>query len=126
MGAFKDFIADGITELIDTLDTPTFSWKGGDVPYIRSNLRKGLTVEIGGQAYEVTCDIIVLKSNFLSADSTLITVDSDLYTVDNGKPHPVAGRKLTIEGHSCKIISATVDPSQAYYQLTLGDAQSGR
>jgi hypothetical protein len=126
----NEFIADALQGLeIDcgSSDGPqTFTWKGVEVPCVSNMLEKGTSVIVGGKEWTIQETLNVRKSNFLSADSTLITADSDLYTVDNGMRQPVAGVKLIFRGHTFKILTASEDPTRAYYKLTLVDANSGR
>jgi hypothetical protein len=124
--SLRDDIAGALEELEDELGAETFTWKGAEIPCVPNLLNRGALVVSGGFEATVNFTLVVRKENFISADSTLVTVDSELYTMDSNKPHPVAGRTLTFRGKTYKILTATEDPSRAYYKLDLGDRNSGR
>lgn len=124
--SLRDDIAGALEELEDELGAETFTWKGAEIPCVPNLLNRGAVVVSGGFEATVNFTLVVRKENFISADSTLVTVDSELYTMDSNKPHPVAGRTLTFRGKTYKILTATEDPSRAYYKLDLGDRNSGR
>jgi hypothetical protein len=132
--SFRSAIASAVTFLEKELESPlnheegppTFTWKGREVPCVPSTLTRGVVLTIGPGEYTIALVLYVLRSEFLTVDTTLVTVDSTLYTADNDKPTPVAKMHLTFRGQRYKILQAGEDPSRAYYTLTLGDANSGR
>ena len=123
-------IEEGIEELYGDLreegDESMFTWKGASIECIPSNMERGLSVIVGAKEWMVSLSLYVLRTHFLSADNTLISADSTLYTADNGKPHPIAGRKLTYIGKDYRILSVTEDPSRAFYKVVLSDENSGK
>ena len=128
--SFKSDIEAGLEEIEEELAVAgvkeTFTWKGAEVPCVPNLLNRGALVVSGGHEATVGFTLVVRKSNFLSVDTTLYTADTELFTMDNNKPHPVAGRSLDFRGKNYKILTATEDPSRAYYKLDLADRNSGR
>lgn len=116
---FGDDIAGAITELATELGSETFTWKGASVVCVPHLFSNGTTLEVGGFVSDTDWTLHVLKSVFLTADSTLVSVDSILYTSDNGTPHPVAGRKLTFRGLERRILSVDEDASRSFYRLRI-------
>lgn len=125
--SFQDDIADCLSELEVELGSETFTWVNTlEVECVPNLMARGTVVVSGGHEAVVGFTLVVRKSHFLSVDSTLITVDSELHTMDGSRPHPVTGRHLTFRGKQYKILTATEDPSRAYYKLDLADKHSGR
>lgn len=131
--AIRDEINDAIEEMqADNTDLDEGAqkflwWNDVEIECIPSSLERGLSVVFGGKEVIVRLSIYVLRSHFLSADSTLFTVDDTLqYTGDDNKPHPISGRKLTFRGKEYRIFTVTEDPSRSYYKAMLVDWNSGR
>ena len=129
--SFRDDIAGGLEELNEAItggpETGTFTWKDTvEIPCVPGMIGRSAVAVPGGHEIVVQASILVLHSNFLSADSTIHTVDSELYTVDNNRPHPVAGRTLTYRGKEYRILTVLASPCRTYYKLDLADKNSGR
>jgi hypothetical protein len=104
----------------------SFTWKGASVPCVPTSIRRGTTVDVGGNFYEIDCTLFVRRNCFLTADSTIITVDSNLYTVDSDLPTPVAGRTLIFRGATYRIVSARESGPRSHFELAIADAGSNR
>lgn len=104
----------------------TFTWKGVEVACVPTSIRRGLTIEVGGNFFEIDCTLFVRRNNFITADSTLITVDSELYTADSDLPTPVSGRTIVFRGRTYKILTARESGPRSHYELAIADNGSGR
>lgn len=107
--------------LRNALGGPVFTWKGAEIPCVPSTLDVGSTVVIGGYEVTLTTVLRVERSEFLTADSTLVSVDSTAYTVDNGKPTPMSGKTLIYNGATYRIQRTTFSPDGAFLSIFLGD-----
>jgi hypothetical protein len=103
------------------LGSPTFTWKGADVPCVPSALRRGTTLALGGFEVDVLLTLFVLKSNFFETDPTLQVVDSLVFSLAEGTPKPVAGKTVVYAGKTYRILSAREVSTQAHIELELGD-----
>lgn len=110
-----------LTTLRGDLESPTFTWKGAEVPCVPNSLGVGSVVEAGGYEMAVTLSLHVDRMEFFSVDSTLRFVDSDLMTTDNDKPTPVSGKTLVYKGATYRIIRTTKTPDGASIGLICGD-----
>ena len=124
-------IRDAILALQEVMATPdgeyaTFTWKGASVRCVPNTLTRGSVVIVGGHEHVVSFSLNVLREYFITVDSTFIIVDSDLYTADNSGITPVAGKILTYNSKTYRILTAGLDPSKAFFRLDLADQHSGR
>lgn len=107
-------------------EAQTFEWKGAQVPCCPSNERRETLIDANGNPIETTLRLLVRRSHFKTADSSLITVDSDLVTMDNDTPTPVTGRTLVFRGRDWRVLSAREGSCQSFYVLDLADLDSNR
>jgi hypothetical protein len=112
---------DALRMLRADLESPTFTWKGAEIPCVPNSLGVGSVVEAGGYEMTVTLALHVDRREFFTADSTLWLSDSDLMTMDNDKPTPVSGRTLQYLGQTYRIIRTTKTPDGASIGLICGD-----
>ena len=118
---------DWLRERLDPEGGESFTWQDTiTVPCIVDTLLRGLELHPGGKRNTVVFTLRVKRSEFLTADSSLITVDSELWTADDTGRHPVAGKTLVFRGKTYRIGTASEDGSRAYYKLDLVDPHSGR
>ena len=115
------FTRGALASLRDSLDSPTFTWRGKSVPCVPSTVGNQAVVALGGFDVQITLTLRVDTREFMSADSTLVTVDSDVYTVDNDTPTPVSGKAITFRGQAYKIATARRSPCKGYISLELID-----
>ena len=99
----------------------TFTWRGKAVPCSPSGLGKTIEIDARGNAIAVSLRLVVRRSHFLTADSTLVTVDSQLFTADNDMLTPVSGYSLAFRGRQYQVITARESANQSYFCLTLAD-----
>lgn len=123
---FKREIQRALEEIEGIVGDNTFTWKSIEIPCTPSTLQRGVVIDIGGNPEEISLTLIVRRSHFLTADSTLVTVDSDLYTTDNDTPVPVARRTVIFRGATYRILSAKESAPQSHLELHLADPHSGR
>ena len=121
MSLLGDEISAGLEEMEAATGNQTFTWKSKEVACTPSSLRVGQVIAVGGHEEEITLTLFVLRSHFVTADSTLISVDSELHTMDSDLPHPVAGRTLTFRGRLYRILAARSPASLSHYELDMGD-----
>ena len=112
---------DALRMLRADLESPTFTWKGAEIPCVPNSLGVGSVVDAGGYEMTVTLALHVDRREFFTADSTLWLSDSDLMTMDNDKPTPVSGRTLQYLGQTYRIIRTTKTPDGASIGLICGD-----
>lgn len=105
---------------------PTFTWKRVEIRCVPNVAIRGAIVVVGGNEAMVQFSLVVRRSNFLTADSTLTTIDGTVYTADNSLPTPLAGKFLTFRGKEYRILNASFDPTNVYLKLDLGDKNSGK
>lgn len=110
-----------LTRLRSDLDSPTFTWKGTEVPCVPQTVGVLAVVSLGGFEMQVQATLRVELSEFLSADSTLISADSTLYTDDDDRPRPVTGKTLVFRGRTYKVGRVAVSPCNSYASLDLVD-----
>ena len=116
-----DFSRASLAKLRGLLDSPTFTWKGKEVPCVPQTAGNLAVVALGGFDVQITLTLRVDAREFLTADSTLVTVDSEVYTSDNQTPTPVSGKPVTFRGHYYKIARASLSPCRSYFSLELID-----
>jgi hypothetical protein len=116
-----DMTRSALATLRGDLDSPTFTWKGLEVPCVPNSLGVGSIVEAGGFEMTVTLSLHVDRREFFSADSTLWFADSDLMTMDNDRPTPVSGKTLVYNGATYRIIRTTKTADGASIGLLCGD-----
>ena len=108
------FTRGALASLRGDLGSPTFTWRGKDVPCVPSTVGNQAVVALGGFDVQITLTLRVDMREFLTADSTLVTVDSDVYTVDNDMKTPVSGKSVVFRGESYKIATAKRSPCGGY------------
>ena len=113
-----------LTRLRGLLESPTFGWRGVDVPCVPNTLGVGSIVADGGYEMTVSLTLYVDRREFISADSTLITIDSELYTMDNDRPTPVTGKVVTYQGAQRRIARTMQTADGACIVLMLADANA--
>jgi hypothetical protein len=126
MGMREELI-DGLTELEVDLET-TFTWNGASIACVLSFAERGLVMEIGGFAWNVSLSVYVRKTLIpgVTADMDEITIDSTSFTADEQIPGPVSGRGARARSRNYKVISVRSDPTGAYWVLVCADPNSGR
>ncbi len=103
------------------LGNPVFTWKGKDIPCAPSTIDVGSVIVAGGYEMTVSTVLRVERSEFLSADSTLVSVDSEAWTSDNETPTPMSGKRCSYQGRACRIARTTFAPSGAFLTIYLAD-----
>ncbi len=124
MNAIADMTRASLTSLRGLLGSPTFTWKGSAVPCVPNTLGIGSIVSDGGYEMTVSLTLFVIRSEFLSVDSTLVTVDSQLYTMDNDLPTPVTGKTIAYQGTTRRILKTMQTADGACIILMLADANA--
>lgn len=94
----------GLTELRRQLGNPTLTWNGAEVPYLRSTLRRGEQVELGG--LQVTID------------STLFIQLQDMPT---GYTVPSAKRLITVDDVEYRIADVRLVAPKSHYEIAITD-----
>lgn len=132
-GAAQD-IDDGLKELQDSLMatnlTPRepnyFEWPGASqitnsvkIPCIPSMTENGIVLNIGGVDRTIVQSLNVSKSYFITGDLTVNIEDLPDILGDNNTPTPTPGRRLIFRGVPYFILTAGVDPCNAFYHITL-------
>jgi hypothetical protein len=110
--------------------SPMFVWRktatspGVSVPCTGNTYARTTVLDEGGFQVEADAKLYVLKTHFLTADSTLVTIDSQLMTMDNDTPRPVTGRTVVYSGRVMRI-ALVADPlpfdPEANWVLVLQD-----
>lgn len=108
-----------MADMRTALDSPTFGWKGVDVPCIPTRWGQTQTLDVGGWSETFTLRLLVDYDEWLTMDSTLVTMDSTLYTMDSDVPVPVIGQTLTYGGKTHRIVGLDRDPARSYWTLVL-------
>lgn len=124
MSAIADMTRASLTRLRGLLDSPTFTWRGAEVPCVPNTLGVGSIVADGGYEMTVSMTLYVDRREFVTADSTLITIDSELYTMDNDRPTPVTGKLITYQGAQRRIAKTMQTADGACVVLMLADANA--
>lgn len=122
--SIADFTRSALAGLRADLESPTFTWKGVQVPCVPNTLGVGSIVADGGYEMTVSLTLYVDFSEFsssISADSTLITIDSELYTVDSDQPTPVTGKVITYQAAERRIARTMVAADGACVVLMCAD-----
>ena len=94
----------GLSELRRLLLNQTLFWNGAEVPYLRSTLRRGEQVELGGK--------------LVTIDSTLFIQLKDMppdYTV------PATGRLITVDDIEYRIASVRLVAPKSHYEISITD-----
>jgi len=103
------------------LGNPVFQWKGKDIPCAPSTMDVGSVIVSGGFEMTVSAVLRVERSEFMSADSTLVSVDSEAWTADNETPTPMSGKRCSYQGRACRVARTTFSPSGAFLTIYLAD-----
>lgn len=103
------------------LGNPVFTWKGKDIPCAPSTMDVGSVIVSGGYEMTVSAVLRVERSEFLTADSTLVSVDSTAWTSDNDTPTPMSGKRCSYQGRACRVARTTFSPSGAFLTIYLAD-----
>lgn len=94
----------GLTELRRQLLNPTLNWNGAIVPYLRSTLRRGEEVVVGGK---------------------LVTIDSTLFIqlvhMPSGSNVPSAGKLITVDGIEYRIATVRLVAPRSHYEVAIFD-----
>ena len=101
--SIADFTRSALAGLRADLESPTFTWREASVPCVPNTLGIGSIVSDGGYEMTVSLTLFVDRTEFLTADSTLVTIDSELYTMDDDRPTPVTGKVITYNGAERRI-----------------------
>lgn len=118
----SDFLEPGHIQM-ETSCGRTFLWKNVEIECVVSVASEAYSLGIGPKEEVISARIKVRKTNFFSADSSLITADSDVYTADDDRPQPVAGKKLSIDGKVYRVVTATCDGTKSFITLDLQSAE---
>jgi hypothetical protein len=96
---------------------------GKSIPCVPSMEGVGTIIAIGPQEEVITATVIVRRSWFITADTTLITADSDVVLADNSTARPRSGKTTEFRSKTYRVIKVDEDPSQAYLKVYLGSAR---
>lgn len=94
----------GLTELRRQLLNPTLTWNGSEVAYLRSTLRRGEQVEVGGK--------------LVTIDSTLFIQLQDL---PPGYVVPSAGKLITVDEVDYRIATVRLVAPRSHYEIAIID-----
>ncbi len=119
LSPMAEFLESGLIQMEIDTGSQTFTWHGKEVLCTPRGLDASLAIVTGPKSEEIVFGIVVRRSQFLTADSTLFTVDSDLFFADDDRPTPVAGKLLVFRGKNRRIISAKEDGARSHYTLEL-------
>ena len=122
--SIADFNRSALLTLRGDLGSPVFTWRDVDVPCVPNTLGIGTIIAAGGYEESVSLTLYVDRSEFLTADSTLVTIDSELYTVDSDVPTPVTGKTVVYLGATRRIMRTAQSADGAYIVLMLADANA--
>lgn len=107
--------------LRDQLGSPTFTWKGSEIPCVPNTLGTTANVAVGGFDVAISFVLHVDTQEFFSADTSAVTIDGDVYTADDDRPTPVSGKLCGYRGKTYRINSAKLSPCASFIVLELMD-----
>lgn len=94
----------GLSELRRQLGDPTLTWNGAEVAYLRSTMRRGEQVELGGK---------------------LVTIDSTLFIqlqhMPPGYTVPQTGRLITVDEIEYRIATVRLVAPKSHYEISIVD-----
>lgn len=122
--SISEFTRGALSALRGDLESPTFTWNGTEIPCVPNTLGVGTIVAAGGYEETVSLTLYVDKTEFLSADSTLVTVDSELYTMDGDRRTPVSGKTIVFRGATRRIMRTAVSADDATIALMCADVNA--
>lgn len=111
----------GLAMLRDGLGSPTFVWKGAEIPCVPNSVATQADPGLGGFDMSIGIRIFIDAREFFSVDTTAVTVDSNIYTADDDRPVPVSGKLCGYNGQTYRIESARLSPDKAFVVIALVD-----